>query len=360
MSAPLDGLRVLELATGVAGPYAGRLLAMLGADVVKVEPDDGDPARAMPVDDRPLDGTSPLFLHLNLGKRNTRRSRVAIERALDWARVVIDDRVRVQVDGSPLDPVALRGRALVLASVTAWGFDAADPGAPRDELLVQAAAGVMTVTGDRDGVPLRFPGWQSQYMAGAYAAASALAALGDDEFHHLDVDWASCIATGVEGGFERSLQTQADIPPAGPHPRHVFPSGAIACADGHVVPGTVRRHDWESQVRLYDMPHLLGDERFKHRGARAQNWRALYDAIAPWYAPREKRDIFTAALDLGLALGMVVTSTDVLSDEHLLARGFLTAADGAFVAPGAPWRTDGLPVKEQRIAAHGEHDGVFS
>ena len=68
--APLTGLRVLELATGVAGPYAGRLLAMLGATVVKVEPPGGDPARTKQVDDRPLTGISPLYLHLNAGKLN--------------------------------------------------------------------------------------------------------------------------------------------------------------------------------------------------------------------------------------------------------------------------------------------------
>ena len=69
-AAPLTGLRVLELAGGVAGPYAGRLLAMLGATVVKVEPPGGDPARTKPVDDEPLVGTSPLYLHLNAGKLN--------------------------------------------------------------------------------------------------------------------------------------------------------------------------------------------------------------------------------------------------------------------------------------------------
>ena len=66
--APLTGFRVLETATGIAGPYAGRLLAMLGATVVKVEPPGGDPARTQPVDDEPVIGTSPLFVHLNAGR----------------------------------------------------------------------------------------------------------------------------------------------------------------------------------------------------------------------------------------------------------------------------------------------------
>ena len=103
-TAPLSGLRVLELANGVAGPYAGRLLAMLGADVLKVEPAGGDPARRAAVDDAPRPGTSPLYLHLNAGKRTAAPSEGELERALDGADVVLDDRVRRQVAGGPLDP----------------------------------------------------------------------------------------------------------------------------------------------------------------------------------------------------------------------------------------------------------------
>ena len=69
MSGPLADLQVLELATGIAGPYGGRLLAMLGATVVKVEPADGDPSRTQPVDARPVEDPGPLFVHLNAGKR---------------------------------------------------------------------------------------------------------------------------------------------------------------------------------------------------------------------------------------------------------------------------------------------------
>ena len=92
--APLTDLRVLELAGGVAGPYAGRLLAMLGATVVKVEPPGGDPARTKPVDDEPVIGTSPLYLHLNAGKLNISPTAIG---STDWD-AVIDDRVRAAGD----------------------------------------------------------------------------------------------------------------------------------------------------------------------------------------------------------------------------------------------------------------------
>src|SRR6478609_9548648 len=120
--APLAGLRVLELTGGVAGPYAGRLLAMLGATVVKVEPPGGDPCRTKQVDDVALVGESPLFVHLNAGKHNASASEVA---GAEWD-AVLDDRVRAEVAGAELDPERPGGPLLV--SLTPYGFAAAESG----------------------------------------------------------------------------------------------------------------------------------------------------------------------------------------------------------------------------------------
>src|SRR4051812_48356386 len=93
---PLHGLRVLELATGIAGPYAGRLLAMLGATVIKVEHTGADATLSYPVDDAPLPealaagGTGPLYLHLNAGKRNISANSAQLAALLDWCQILID------------------------------------------------------------------------------------------------------------------------------------------------------------------------------------------------------------------------------------------------------------------------------
>src|SRR2546423_11290473 len=109
MNGPLSRLRVLELASGVAGPYAGRLFAMLGADVVKVEPPGGDCARTLPVDGGREPDPSPAFLHLNAGKR------IVPQAPASLADVVLDDHLRAELPDV--------GDAM-LVSVTAWGIDA--------------------------------------------------------------------------------------------------------------------------------------------------------------------------------------------------------------------------------------------
>lgn len=344
MTAPLRGLRVLEVATGIAGPYAGRLLTMLGADVVKVEPDGGDPSRRLPVDDRPVVEPGPLFVHLNAGK-DLRPAGDDPARLLETAHVVIDDRVRHEREGTELDPARLRAQDKVVASVTAWGYDADEPGQPADELLVQAASGMAPATKE-DGRPYRFPGWQSQYLAGGYAVAGALTALADPAGagHHLDVSWVGAILTGVEGGICAYFHT-ADAPPrapAAPGERDpqagfqvgAFPAGVFRCADGHVIPGTVRPLDWTLQCEVYGRPDLLDDERFAGR-RRWTNRDALRSEIQPWYDAHTKREIYARALDAGWALGMVMTAGDALDDPHLADRGFLEA-DGGVVA--RPWR----------------------
>lgn len=330
---------MLELATGIAGPYAGRLLAMLGADVVKVEPDGGDVTRRMAIDDRPLrTEPGPLFVHLNAGKR------FAATADVGPAHVVLDDGVRHQRAGTELDPASLVAEGRTVVSMTAWGYDADDPGVPADELLVQAASGMLSATVE-DGVAHRFPGWQSQYLAGGFGVAGALTALAQrGRGHHVDVSWVASILTGVEAGLAAYLHVAEQPKPEGSDRQAgfqvgAFPAGVFGCKDGHVIPGTVRPVDWDLQCQVYGRPDLLEDERFGAR-TRFANRDALRAELQPWYDDHTKAEIFGAALDAGWACGMVMTAGDALDDPHLAARGFLGAveADGTTErAPSRPW-----------------------
>ncbi|MBW2279923.1 MAG: CoA transferase, partial [Deltaproteobacteria bacterium] len=368
MRGPLEKLRVLERATGIAGPYAGRLLAMLGATVVKCEPTQGDPVRRQPVDSVPVSADAPgsLHVHLNAGKRLVTRDRLPLDRALAWADVVIDSAVARELRGTPLDPDTLAAGvdAPLLVTTSAWGFEADDAGSPCDELLVQAAAGVMCTTGDPEGPPLRLPGFQAQYLAGGYVAAAALAALRGPGWRHVDVPWVHAIASGVEASWARSLQAGLRDPPGGAHQADVFPSGALACADGFVVPGTVRPADWVAQCRVYGMPELMEDERFRSRGRRRRNCEELWSELEPWYAARTRSEIFEAALAGNWALGMVLAGRDLLDDPHVASRGYLGTVElpkGATArAPVRPWKAPDTGEAVARLAEPGEDDGWFA
>ncbi|HVM08527.1 MAG TPA: CoA transferase [Acidimicrobiales bacterium] len=375
MGGPLAGLRVLELATGVSGPYAARLFAMLGAEVMKVEPDGGDPARRLAVDDHPPDTpVSPLFVHLNAGKRIVPLGSVGSRFAdlLEWADIVVDSRVRTEVRASSTDVEALAqhlDRRLVIASTTAWGCSADDAGVPSDELIVQSASGLMSATGDEGREPLRFPGWQSQYLAGGYLAAAALGLLHATKPVHVEVSWVGAALTAVEGGACAYLQP-ASAPARGAATGGAedgaskqagfqvgaFPSGAFRCADGHVIPGTVRAIDWDLQCEVYGRPDLRDDERFSWR-MRWTNRELLRAELQPWYDERTKHEIFHAALDAGWAAAMVMTAGDALDDPHLAERRFLSAVEGAAagaVVPGRPWRSESIVEGEPVTLSSGQ------
>jgi crotonobetainyl-CoA:carnitine CoA-transferase CaiB-like acyl-CoA transferase len=367
---PLHGLRVLEHATGIAGPYAGRLMASLGATVVKVEPRGGDPARRQQVDDAPIDpgGISPLYTHLNAGKLNAPADAVDPS----WAHVVLSSDVLADLADTPLDPSRLvsaraAGRAAPrLVTVTAWGADAEDAGVIADELLVQTATGFLGFNGNEGEPPLRLPGWQSQYVAGGLASVAAQLICRTDSTH-IDVSWLGALLTATELCYGDALHCQRPRPIVGAHPPTAFPSGAIPCKDGHVAPGSIRPIDWEMQCLFYGIPEWIDDPDLRHRHRRVPHVDRIWERVEPWYAERTKREIFQLALDSPWAAGMVMTPLDALDDEHLADRGYLgeltvdahdmanvtEGAEGAVRGPVRPFRGRGLPVEDQRVRASG-------
>ena len=356
---PLAGMRVLEVATGIAGPFAGRLLAGAGATVVKVEPPGGDPARRQPVDDVPLQSgeLSPLYVHLNAGKLNCAAD------GLDplWPDVVIASDTLAGLADGPWDPQRLAARAAdgagapKLVTVTAWGAGADDPGVIADELLVQTATGFLGFNGDEGAEPLRLPGWQAQYCAGGLAAWAAHLILRRPETH-MDVSWLGALLTAVELCYCDSLHCERRRPLVGPHPPTAYPSGAIGCADGFVCPGSLRRDDWEMQCLHIGVPEWIDDPELSHRHRRVRHIDKIREVIEPWYAARTKRELFQFALETPWAVGMVMTPLDALADEHLAERGFLGTVEtpsGSVSAPIQPFAAPGLPVRAQRVSERG-------
>ncbi len=351
---PLHGVRVLELATGIAGPYAGRLLTMLGATVAKVQPPAGDPARRASVDDRPCEGLSPLYIHLNACKHlvSTPHDEQQLYDLVSSVDIVLDDRLRTELTASRLLEIAHATGALVV-SLTPFGVDGGLVSRIEHDVLVQARSGLIGIQGDPGSDPLRLPGWQAQYQAGATGAVGALAALRLPGAQHLDVSWLAALLTANELHLADGIVSGVRRRSVGPFPTTAFPGGALPCSDGFVVPGSFREIDWQVQAALYGMPELLDDERFASRSSRAVNRDELWALIRPWYAQQTKQEIFDLALETPWTVGKVISGTEALTDPHLAARGFLGPVHtpgGVQTVPLRPFRGPGLPVQPQRIA----------
>src|SRR5581483_12233746 len=173
---PLHGIRVLELGGFVSAPFTGKLLADYGADVIKVEPPDGDPARRhgpFP-GDHPDAETSALYLYLNTNKRSvvldlaTGDGQAGLRRLARDADLLIENLPPGQLDGWGLGYPVLAGAnpRLVVVSLTPYGQDGPYATAPATNLTMFAAGGQMAITGDPDREPLKNAGYQAEYQLG--------------------------------------------------------------------------------------------------------------------------------------------------------------------------------------------------
>ncbi len=374
----MDGVRVLDLSRGVAGGYAGKLLADYGADALKLEPPGGDPLRRFGPfpGDEPHRERSGLFLHLNTNKRS---------RVLDVTDPANAGRVRdlaagadvVVEDFAPGDAAAWgwgwealsEGRdGLVLLSITPFGQTGPYRRYRGSELTLQGFGGPMHMTGHADLGPLKHAGHFAGYHAGIVAAfAATLARLrveagGAGDW--IDLSVAECQASsrdrrssallaasyaGAGGGRGATTQRIA--------------AGVRPCADGYVnvmgmgprLPALLRLIGREDLLDHPDlaapaalMPLALGE--------------AIEDAYRQWLSARTKREIIPLAQEAHLPCGALQTTRDLLEDPHFRERGVWEAIDhpeaGRLDYPGRPFVMSATPRPPARRAPLlGEHGG---
>jgi crotonobetainyl-CoA:carnitine CoA-transferase CaiB-like acyl-CoA transferase len=376
----LDRVRVLDTSQGVAGAFCGKLLAGLGADVIKVEPPGvGDFARALPpfAGDRPDPETSALFLHLNTGKRGltldlgARAGRSLLHAlARCWADVVVTSVPPAQAPALGLDWASLAPlkEDLVVTSVTYFGQD----GPYRDyegcELTALALGGYLSLTGDPEREPLRPYGYQAEYHAGLHAATGTMAAIlrmeaggGGDLVDASVVEASSFLVSAAPGWYYLlgKLATRAGNRLANMDPGHFYPSTMRPCRDGWVhAHGNIRYR--ELLGVLIPDPRLNEPEVLAEQTGHADEIDAIMDR---WLAGYDRHEVVAMAQTLRLPFTEVLTPAEVLIDEHLLARGALRDVDHPRAGTGryahAPAQLTATPWRTTRAPLLGEHSDAI-
>lgn len=353
MPPPLDGVRVLEVGNFVSAPYCGRLFAGYGADVIKVEPPDGDLARAHGPfrDGVPHPETSALFLYLNTRKRSVTldltapAGREALARLAADADVLIENHRPADARKLGLDHERLRALnpRLTLVSITAYGQDGPYADYRSNNLIAFAMGGQMFLTGTQEGGPVKNGGYQADYQGGlnAFSAANLalLAAERDGEGQHVDVSVQHCMAPILEAGvpfysYNGVWRAQR---------RGNLMSGFMAvypCLDGQVGVHVMARN-WPNFARMTGHPEWLDDERFATAESRRQHDDELMAEVLGWAAGIRKKDAYAAGGEHRAPVTFIHTMADLLESPQLAARGFLRRIDhpvaGESVYPGPPW-----------------------
>ena len=364
----LDGVRVLETAERASGPYCARILAGLGAEVVKVEPPAGDVARAMGPfpSDVPHPEKSGLFLALNGDKQSVTldlTSAADAEAFLSLVKrtdIVIDNHGPGWLESVGLGFATLASQQshLVLTEITpfgSWG--------PYAEL----SAGDLTLfhmSGNAPGLlgpvhdpesepPIRAGGHQSEFVAGMAAATATLMALYGRRMTgagaHIIVSSFEAMVTQAMAGLAHCAYGEPTAPRSLAGRRGAAGSGAVGaiggilpCVDGYVAISPREDAQWLSWLDMMGQPSWAEDERFATREARQANIDELWELLADWTRGRSKFDIAREGQGRRIPCFPVNTVEDLMRDRHLEERQFFVPIDhpiaGSFKLPGVPYR----------------------
>jgi crotonobetainyl-CoA:carnitine CoA-transferase CaiB-like acyl-CoA transferase len=355
VAAPLSGVLVLDLSRVLAGPFCTMMLGDLGARVLKVEhPVDGDVTRAWGPPYHEATGLSAYYLSVNRNKESialdlaTPKGAESVRRLARRADVLVENFPPGGLEKFGLSLAELRREnpRLVTASITGFGRSGPDASAPGFDLLAQAGAGLMAITGTPDSGPTKAGVAVSDLLAGCYAAIGILAALASRERTgkgaHVETDLFSATLASLINVAQSALLTGREAERHGNAHPQIVPYRTFSASDGDFVLGVGTDRQFERLAQLVGHPEWSADRRFATNDARVVHRAVLEAELAPIFL-RESRGTWVARCrGAGIPAGPVRGPLEALRSENARALESVRGCQGvSFVAP--PVRIEGEP-----------------
>lgn len=375
---PLADVRVLDFTHALAGPYCTMLLADLGADVIKVEPPEGDHTRSFgpypPGDEIPPFGG--YFQSINRGKRSVSldlkrpEERDRLLALLPEFDVVVENFTPSVMErlGLGWDVLSARNPALVYVTIRGFGDPALgrSPYAdwPTFDMVVQAMGGLMSITGPRPGEPTKTGPGVGDIFPAALAAVGLLSALHHarrtGEGQHVDVAmYDGVIALCERIIYQYSYTGKVPSQQGNGHPL-LCPFDLFPSADGFVAIAAPRDKQWRALAECIGQPELATDERFATAAARVEHCELVRQIIGTWTASLDTTEI-VSTLGSRVPVGPMNSVSDIFEDPHVRAREMLVEVEhpgaGIQTIAGSPIKLSKTPSKVRRGAPLlGEHN----
>ena len=372
-SAALEGVRVVDFSQVMAGPFCAMLLGDLGADVIKVEPPAGDLSRSMGGDRLRLRGTDHApFLALNRNKRSivmdlsTEKDRAVCLELLKTADVIVENfRPGVMRNlGIDYDTVARTNPRVVYASISGFGQTGPYADRPGFDLIAQGMSGVMSVTGEPDGAPVKCGVPIADLAAGLYASHAILAALlsrvTTGRGQYLDTSLFEA-ALGFSVWEATEFFATGEPPQAhGSAHRLSAPYQALRTADGHVTVAALNARQWQRLCTVIGRTDLISDARFATNGDRMAHLPALVDELESALSSASTAQWVERMLAGGVPAGPILDYQQVFADTHTRARNMVEEIDhpveGRIRTLGFPVKLRETPARVRRAPPQlGEH-----
>lgn len=366
MPGPLDGIRVIDCSTVLAGPYATMVLGDLGADVIKVEPLEGDATRGWGPpwvgDAAAGTRTAAYYLAVNRNKRSLRldlrqaAGREVLWRLLDGADLVVEN---FKVGGFAklgFDDDALRARNPRLLHLAISGYGTTGPDAAKAgyDFVVQAASGLMSLTGEPDGRPLKVGVAISDVVTGLFAAIGALAALlqrerstgaGPGSVGRIDVSLLESTFAILINQAQNAFVTGRPPRRRGNAHPSIVPYETFATADGEIAIGVGSQKQWLALCGLLGRSALADDPRFATNGARVEHRSELIPLLGAALAAEPSATWLSRLEAAGIPCGPILDVVEAFDSPQARALGSRLqvrhAAVGAVDQVASPIRFDG-------------------
>jgi len=331
---PLDGIRVLDLTRVLSGPYCTMLLGDLGAEIIKVErPGEGDDTRAFAP---PFQGDqAAYFLSINRNKKSitldmkSERGKAVLRRLVDASHVLVENFRPGAMDrlGFGYEEVRARRPTMVYCSISGFG----DSGPQRDragyDVIVQGEAGIMDLTGPRDGPPHKVGTSIADLVSGLTASQGILAALyaakTTGHGQHVKVSMYEAVAALLT--FNASIYFATGNSPRRRGNEHaaIVPYETFEAADGWINLGVANDDLWRRFCAAADAPDLAGDGRFASAPDRVRNREILVPLLKAILKQRQREEWLARFDAAGVPCGAIRTVAEVCESELLSERGMI-------------------------------------
>lgn len=339
---PLHGIKVLELARILAGPWCGQTLADLGADVVKVESPEGDDTRKWgpPYIEKDGEKSAAYFHAANRGKRSviadfgTEEGRALVLELAAQSDVLIENFKLGGLRKYGLDYESLKAvnPRLIYCSITGFGQDG--PYAPRAgyDFMIQGMGGIMDLTGEPDREPQKIGVAFADIFTGLYSVIAIQAALiarqKTGHGQQIDMSLFDCM-TGVLANQAMNFLASGKAPKrlGNAHP-NIAPYQTFAVADGHLIVACGNDAQFGRLAAILGLPEFAEDERFKTNAARVANRLQLSTAMEARTRQWQRDELLAALEKAGVPAGPINSVADVFADPQFLFRGMRIEPEG--------------------------------
>ena len=342
MATPLEGLKVIELARILAGPWAGQTLGDLGAEVIKVEAPEGDDTRQWgpPFVERENDKTASYFHSCNRGK-----SSVIVDFRTDEGKAVMIELVRdadiliehfkvggLKKYGLDYETLAKVNPKLIYCSIT--GFGQTGPYAHRAgyDYIIHCMSGFMSITGEPDGAPQRAGVAITDIFTGVYATSAILAALHmrarTGKGQHIDMsllDSAVCVMANQALNY---LTTGNPPQRTGNYHPNLTPYQVFECRDGHIIIATGNDGQYQRLCDILGLPEMASAPEYLKNANRVENREDMIAKLSARTVLMSKGDLLTACEAKGVPAGPINSMDEVFADPQVVHRQLQVNLDG--------------------------------